>query len=168
MGNVTIPSNSSITKHGVTSKELEFHSTCAMLVQSEKSIVASDFNITPAVVQYASGRNVIIGAKITNVTNASFTVPPKAVLCELQPVQVYYLNYKKVNKKVQCMPQSQTAANPRHQEEEKKDKNHTPAKQTTNVREAQKPAPSSLSEVIRVPKQTEKRGQRAHEKTLTH
>ena len=31
--------------------------------------------------------------------------------------------YKKVNRKVQGMPQSQTAANPRHQEEEKKDKN---------------------------------------------
>ena len=29
----------------------------------------------------------------------------------------------KVNRKVQGMPQSQTAANPRHQEEEKKDKN---------------------------------------------
>ena len=30
---------------------------------------------------------------------------------------------KKVNRKVQGMPQSQTAANPRHKEEEKKDKN---------------------------------------------
>ena len=30
---------------------------------------------------------------------------------------------KKVNEKVQGMPQSQTAANPRHQEEEEKDKN---------------------------------------------
>ena len=31
--------------------------------------------------------------------------------------------FKKVNRKVQGMPQSQTAANPRHQEEAKKDKN---------------------------------------------
>ena len=31
--------------------------------------------------------------------------------------------YKKVNRKVQVTPQSQTAANPRHQGEEKKDKN---------------------------------------------
>ena len=60
------------------------------------------------------------------------------------------------------MPQSQTAANPRHQEEEKKDKNHTGAKQT-NVREAQRAAPSSPSEVIRMLKQTEKWGQRARE-----
>ena len=54
------------------------------------------------------------------------------------------------------MPQSQTSANPRRQEEEKKDKN-----KHTNVREAQRPALSSPSEVIRMLKQTEKRGQRA-------
>ena len=68
------------------------------------------------------------------------------------------------------MPQSQTAANPRHLEVEKQDKN-LPAAQNkqTNVREAQRPAPSSPSEVIRMLKQTETRGQRAREdfKTLS-
>ena len=59
------------------------------------------------------------------------------------------------------MPQSQTATNPRHQEEEKKDKNINAQNKQTNVREAQRPAPSSQSEVIRMLKQTEKRGQRA-------
>ena len=64
------------------------------------------------------------------------------------------------------MPQLQTAANPRHQEEEKKDKN---TNAQTNVREAQRPAPCSPSEVIRMLKQTEKRGHRAREdfKTLS-
>ena len=52
------------------------------------------------------------------------------------------------------MPQSQTAANPRHQEEEKKDKNIHSQNKRTNVREAQRPAPSSPSEVIRMLKQT--------------
>ena len=51
------------------------------------------------------------------------------------------------------MPQSQTAANLRHQEEEKKDNIHAQNKQT-NVREAHRPAPSSTSEVIRMLKQT--------------
>ena len=54
------------------------------------------------------------------------------------------------------MPQSQTAANPRHQEEEKKDKNIHAQNKQTSVREAQRPAPSSPSEVIRMLKQTEK------------
>ena len=83
MGNVTIPPNSSITIQGMTNKELEFHSTCAMLVQSEESIVPSDSDITPAVVQYTYGRNGTIGVQITNVTTATFTIPPKAMLCEL-------------------------------------------------------------------------------------
>ena len=37
---------------------------------------------------------------------------------------------KKVNRKVQGMPQSQTAANPRHKEDEKKDKNQTYTRKT--------------------------------------
>ena len=76
---------------------------------------------------------------------------------------------KKVNTKVQGMPQSQSAANPRHQEEEKKEKKKHAQKKQTNVREAQRPASSSPSEVIRMLKQTEKRGQRAREdlKTLS-
>ena len=67
------------------------------------------------------------------------------------------------------MPQSQIAANTRHQEEEKKDKNIYAQNKQTNVREAHRPAPSSPSEVIRMLKQTEKQGQRAREdfKTLS-
>ena len=53
------------------------------------------------------------------------------------------------------MPQSQTAANPRYQEEDKKDKNIHAQNKQTNVREAQKPTPFSPREVIRMLKQTE-------------
>ena len=62
----------------------------------------------------------------------------------------------KVNRKVQGMPQSQTVANPWHQEEEKKDKNIHAQNKQTNVWEAQRPAPSSPSKVIRMLTQTEK------------
>ena len=61
------------------------------------------------------------------------------------------------------MPQSQTAANPRHQEEEKKDKNIHAQNKQISVQEAQRPAPPSPSKVIRMLKQTEKWGQRARE-----
>ena len=75
---------------------------------------------------------------------------------------------QKINRNIQGVPQLQTVANPRHQEEEKKDKSIHAQNKQTNVREAQRPAPSSPSEVIRMLKQTEKRGQRAREdfKTL--
>ena len=48
------------------------------------------------------------------------------------------------------MPQSQTTTNPRHQEEEMKDKNIHAQNKQTNVRETQIPALSSPSEVIRM------------------
>ena len=65
------------------------------------------------------------------------------------------------------MPHSQTAANPRHQEKEKKDKNiHAQNKQTT-VREAQRPAPSSSSEVIRMLNKRRNEN-KEHKKTLKH
>ena len=75
---------------------------------------------------------------------------------------------EKVDRRFKGMPQTQTAANSRHQEEEKKDKNIHAQNKQTNVREAQRPAPSSPSEVIRMLKQPEKRGHRAREdfKTL--
>ena len=45
---------------------------------------------------------------------------------------------KRVNRKVQGVPQSQTAANPRHQQEEKNDKKQT------NAREVHRPAPKTV------------------------
>ena len=64
------------------------------------------------------------------------------------------------------MPKSQTAAN--YQEAEKKDKHlHVQSKQT-NAREAQRPAPSSPSEVITMLKGMKNRGDKEHEKTLKH
>ena len=67
------------------------------------------------------------------------------------------------------MPQSQTASNSRHQEEEKKDKHIHAQNKQTNVREAQRPALASPSEVIRMLKQMEKRGHSVREdfKTLS-
>ena len=65
------------------------------------------------------------------------------------------------------MPQSQTEANPRLQEEEKKDENIHAQNKQTSVRKTQRPAPSSPSEEIRMLKQTEKQERRAREDLIT-
>ena len=85
---LTIPANSSVTIHGVTAKELDHKPTCAMLVQTEDSIIPNDFDITPAVINYNFGKNGMVDVQITNVTTSTFTLPPRAVLYELQPVNV--------------------------------------------------------------------------------
>ena len=62
----------------------------------------------------------------------------------LQVSKKIYLKKKKVNRKVLGMPQSQTAANPRHQEEEKKDKNiHARNKQMYEMYKDQLPLPQA-------------------------
>ena len=80
----------------------------------------------------------------------------KSSLCSKLLISFVTEGTRKVNRKVQGMPQSQTAANPRHQQEENKDKNIHAQNKQTNVREAQTPAPSSPSE------------DKEHEKTIKH
>ena len=65
------------------------------------------------------------------------------------------------------MPQSQTAANPQHQEEEKKWQTLTRLKQTS-AQEAHRPALSSPSEVITMLKGMKKHKQKEHGETLKH
>ena len=88
LDNVSIPPNSTVTIQVITSKELDYHPTCAMLVPTEKSVLPDDFDITPAVVHYTCGNNGIIQVQISNVTTSTFTVSPRAVICELHPVHV--------------------------------------------------------------------------------
>ena len=76
--------------------------------------------------------------------------------------QIFHFGHsrKKVNRKVQGVPQSQTAAHPWHQEEEKKTKWRVQNKQT-NAREAHRWAPSpSPSEATTTPNST---GENKHE-----
>ena len=66
------------------------------------------------------------------------------------------------------MPQSQIAANPRHQEEKKNDKNKRVQSKQTNAREAHRPALSSQSEVITILKGITKHEDKEHGNTLKH
>ena len=95
--------------------------------------------------------------RIFSVQKHAITKVPFSLKSALFTILNHALLYswgKKNNRQVQGAPQSQTEANPRHQEEEKKDKNIHAQNKQTNVREAQRLAPSSSSEVIRMVKQT--------------
>ena len=63
------------------------------------------------------------------------------------------------------MPQSQTPANPRHQEEEKRDENIHAQNKQTNVREAQRPAPKRGDQNAKTNGRNE---DKEHQKTLKH
>ena len=78
---------------------------------------------------------------------------------------------KEVNRKSQGVPQSQTAANPRHQNEEKKGQTKTKTNtcktnKQTNARGAHRPAPSSPSEVLTMLKEMKKHDDKEQGKTM--
>ena len=77
---------------------------------------------------------------------------------------------KKVKRKVQGVPQSQTSAKPRLQEEENvlKGQKLTRAKQTKNARAAHRPAPSFPSEVITMLKGMKQHEDKEQGKTSKH
>ena len=85
---ITIPPNSSITIKGITAKEIDHQETCAMIVGTKDSALPSDFDVTLAVITYNFGKNGLIDVQITNVTTSTFYIPPRATICELQPVTV--------------------------------------------------------------------------------
>ena len=64
-----------------------------MIVQTEQSVIPDDFDITPAVINYSCGKNGVIEVQISNMTTSTLVVPPRALLCELQPVNIDF-NYK--------------------------------------------------------------------------
>ena len=37
---------------GITAKEIDHQETCAMIVETEDSVLPSDFDVTPAVITY--------------------------------------------------------------------------------------------------------------------
>ena len=72
---------------------------------------------------------------------------------------------KKVNRKVQGVPQSQTAVKLWHQEQEKTDRNWRVQNKQTNAREANRPAPSSPKEVITMLNRTDNKSKAWQHKT---
>ena len=59
-----------------------------MIVETEDSVLQSDFDVIPAVITYIFGKNGLVDVQITNVTTSTFNIPPRAIICELQPVTV--------------------------------------------------------------------------------
>lgn len=85
---VTIPPNSNITLPGYMDKQLPYHTTAAMVSITEGSIVPSDLDISPSLIEYRYQQCKEIRVNISNVTTRTVNIPPHALICELQPVTI--------------------------------------------------------------------------------
>ena len=84
---ITITPNTSITVNGYVDKEIPYQNTPA-IVQSTTLAKDSDYDIEPSLIQYHHKQNGPVTVRISNVTTKTINIPPKAIICELQPVSV--------------------------------------------------------------------------------
>lgn len=85
---LTIGPNQSINMKGYLDKQMEFHSTCAIIQECEDSTLPDFIDVTPTVIQYEHRNNGEIIVNLSNLTTNSVTISPKAILGEIQPVTV--------------------------------------------------------------------------------
>jgi hypothetical protein len=84
----TIPPNSNITLPGYMDKQLPYHTTAAMVSITEGSIIPSDLDMSPSLIEYRYQQCKEIRVNISNITTRTVIIPPHALICELQPVTI--------------------------------------------------------------------------------
>ena len=85
---ITIPPNSTVSLSGYIDKALPYQPTTAVLQATANSIVPSDLDIVPSLTDYSYPAYHVIRVDIENITTRTVQIPPKAILCELQPVKI--------------------------------------------------------------------------------
>ena len=85
---ITIPPNTSITVPGFIDKALPYGSTPVILQPTNGSIIPHDLEITPSVTDYTYPAKDIVEVNIDNITTRTVQIPPRALLCEIQPVSI--------------------------------------------------------------------------------
>ena len=85
---ITIPANSEVVVNGYLDKKVLYGPVCAIVQPTPSSFIPDDLDISPTLVTYDCEKTKLVPIHITNVSTRTVTVPPKALLCELQPVTV--------------------------------------------------------------------------------
>jgi hypothetical protein len=73
---------------GYMDKRIPYQRVLAMPQATRKSIIHADLDITPSLHLYDYESDNRIPVEICNITTRTVAVPPRAVLCELQPVEL--------------------------------------------------------------------------------
>ena len=55
---------------------------------TRQKVLLFQTSLTPSVVEYEYGKRSDIFVTLSNITNNTVIIPPKAILCELQPVTI--------------------------------------------------------------------------------
>lgn len=83
-----VPPNTNVTIQAMTTKEIPYHLTPAMTHPTESSFIPTDLDIEPSIIDYRYQQNGLFHVKVSNITTRTVTIPPNAIICELQPVLI--------------------------------------------------------------------------------
>jgi len=86
--NIIIPANSTSVIKGRLCRGIVYPQVCALLQPTMNSVIPSDLDIAPTIVQYECDRPEEIQVHVSNITTQTVVIPPHALLCELQPVVI--------------------------------------------------------------------------------
>ena len=83
-----ITANSGVVVQGYVDKPVNYRSTCAVIQPTKGSVIPDDIDIVPTIVNYCCNSKMYVDVHISNITTRTISIPPRALLCELQAVTV--------------------------------------------------------------------------------
>ena len=85
---VLIPPNGKVVINTSSDRKIPYQKVLAMLQSTLKSIIPPDLDITPSLHLYDFENSNTIPVEISNITARTVSVPPRAIVCEMQPVTI--------------------------------------------------------------------------------
>ena len=86
--NITILPNTTKTITGYVDKGLDYQATCAILQPTFNSVLTEDLDICPSLITYQGTGKGFIDVTISNCSTRTVSIPPKSIVCEVQPVTI--------------------------------------------------------------------------------
>jgi hypothetical protein len=83
---IVIKPNCTMIMTGCFEKRLDHRPTCALLQPALKGNLETLLDITPTLVNYDARKLVLVDVHVSNLPTQTVVVPPRTLLCELQPV----------------------------------------------------------------------------------
>jgi transposase InsO family protein len=87
-GRITIMPNTEVVIRAFTDREIAYQPVCALVQATPNSTLTDDLDVTPTILPYRYRQNGLLNVHVTNVSARIVSIPPGALLCELQPVTI--------------------------------------------------------------------------------
>ncbi|XP_055956142.1 uncharacterized protein LOC130012366 [Patella vulgata] len=85
---ILVRPNSRITLPCYVDKKLRYPKVSVMVHPCQRSSISSDLDVSPSIMMYDYNNTDYISVNVSNVSTNTIVISPKAIVCELQPVNI--------------------------------------------------------------------------------